>query len=99
MTSNSKTNSRKSTSNEIVFRAVQTIVKANTTWTGTMTELQNSILKLKLNQEEKTLIPKSPSSLRLVLNNVINRLRNQGIGVRFGRTTDSMRTRFVKFVK
>ena len=80
--------------NELVFTKLNTILTSN--WTGTMTNLMSAIKKVS-NRRERNMLPGSPSALRLVINRVVNRLRNRGIGVRFGRTTDHTRTRFVKF--
>jgi len=67
-------------------------------WTGTMTDLMSD-LKWALNNDQRRVLPRSPSALRLVVNRVVNRIRNRGIGVRFGRTTDHARTRFVTFTQ
>jgi len=66
------------------------------TWTGTMTELNSTLRKI-LGRRQSQVLPGSPGALRVVLNRVVNRLRNRRIGVRFARTTDHTRTRFVKF--
>ena len=83
---------------EAVMTGVLSIINGNNarTWTGTMTEL-NSILKKVLGRRQSQVLPGSPGALRIVLNRVVNRLRNRRIGVRFARTTDHTRTRFVKF--
>ena len=83
---------------ETVLNGVLSIINGNNarTWTGTMTEL-NSILKKVLGRRQSQVLPGSPGALRIVLNRVVNRLRNRRIGVRFARTTDHTRTRFVKF--
>lgn len=85
---------------EAVMTGVLSIIPSNNakTWTGTMTGL-NSILKKVLGRRQSQVLPGSPGALRTVLNRVVNRLRNRKISVRFGRTTDHMRTRFVKFAK
>ena len=83
---------------EAVMTGVLSIINGNNarTWTGAMTEL-NSILKKVLGRRQSQVLPGSPGALRIVLNRVVNRLRNRRIGVRFARTTDHTRTRFVKF--
>jgi len=68
--------------------------KPSGSWMGTMTELQ-SILNKSMGESN---LPGSPSALRVVLNRTVNRLRSRGISVKFARTTDSARTRYVKFV-
>jgi len=80
--------------NEIVFRGVVSIMKvqSGSRWTGTMTNLTTALNRV-LSRRQRTLLPGSPGALRVVVNRVANRLRNRGIGVRFGRTTDHTRTR------
>lgn len=99
MASNSKKNPRQLTSDELVFRGIKTIVRTKRSWLGTMTNLIAAIHEVKLNAEEKRVMPKSPSALRVVVNRVVNRLRSRGISVKFGRTTDHTRTRFVRFAR
>ena len=84
--------------NEIVFRGVVSIMKvqSGSRWTGTMTNLTTALNRV-LSRRQRTLLPGSPGALRVVVNRVANRLRNRGIGVRFGRTTDHTRTRYVRF--
>jgi hypothetical protein len=84
--------------NEIVFRGVVSIMKvqSGSRWNGTMTNLTTALNRV-LSRRQRTLLPGSPSALRVVVNKVTNRLRNRGIGVRFGRTTDHTRTRYVRF--
>ena len=83
---------------ELVFRGIMSVTESQSTssWTGTMTRLTSSLNRV-LSKRQRTFLPGSPSALRLVINRVANRLRNRGIGVRFGRTTDHGRTRFVRF--
>jgi hypothetical protein len=85
---------------EIVFRGIVSIVRKQSSsgWTGTMTSLTSALNRV-LSKSQRTQLPGSPSALRLVINRVANRLRSRGIGVRFGRTTDHGRTRFVKFTQ
>ena len=99
MASNSKKNPLRMTSDEIVFRGIKTIVREKKSWSGTMTLLANSIRKVNFTVEERSVMPKSPSALRVVVNKVVNRLRHRGISVKFGRTTDHTRTRFVRFAR
>jgi len=97
MTNNSKTDRRDSTE-EIVLRGIVSVMERQTAtvWTGTMTNLTTALNRV-LSKHQRTFLPNSPSALRLVINRVVNRLRSRGIGVRFGRTTDHTRTRFVRF--
>jgi hypothetical protein len=83
---------------EIVSRGITSITRNHSmsNWVGTMTSLTTALNRV-LSKHQRTLLPGSPSALRLVINRVANRLRSRGIGVRFGRTTDHSRTRFVKF--
>ena len=99
MASNSKKNPLQITSEELVFRGIKTIVNEKRSWTGTMTSLSIAIRKNKLTANEKRVMPKGPAALRVIVNRVVNRLRSRGVSVQFGRTTDHMRTRFVKFAR
>jgi hypothetical protein len=84
----------------VIFRGINSIVErqAEGTWIGTMSEL-NTALNRVLSKKQRTLLPGSPGALRVVINRVANRIRNRGIGVRFGRTTDHSRTRYVRFAQ
>jgi hypothetical protein len=86
--------------NDVVVRGIESIVERQTrgTWIGTMSGL-NTALNRVLSQRQRTLLPGSPGALRVVINRVANRIRSRGIGVRFGRTTDHSRTRFVRFAQ
>ena len=70
--------------------------KDNMMWKGTMTELSTVLVRV-LGKKRSTILPGSPGALRIVVNRVINRLRSRGISVRFARTTDHVRTRYVRF--
>lgn len=96
MNANSKTN----VVDNMIFRGVNSIIERQSRgiWIGTMSEL-NTALNRVLSKKQRTLLPGSPGALRVVINRVANRLRNRGIGVRFGRTTDHSRTRFVRFAQ
>lgn len=63
--------------------------RKNGQWIGTMTELGSTI---------DTSI-QSPSYLRRVLNVAVPAIRNAGVSVKFGRTTDHSRTRYVRFIQ
>lgn len=67
-------------------------------WSGTMTELGTNLIKV-LTKKQSEMLPGSPGALRVVLNRVINRIRNRKVSVKFARTTDYMRTRIVKFTR
>jgi len=99
MASNSKKNPQKVTSDELVFRGIKSMIRNRRSWSGTMTDLISVIRNTKLSTEENHVMPKGPAALRVVVNRVVNRLRSRGISVKFGRTTDHMRTRFVKFAR
>lgn len=96
MASNSKSN----TVDEIVLNGIISVVEnsKSRTWAGTMTEL-NSVLVKVLNKKQSGMLPGSPSALRVVINRVVNRLRNRSVSVRFARTTDHGRTRYVRFAR
>jgi hypothetical protein len=85
--------------NELVFTKVSTMVnnQFGRNWTGTMSNLMVALNRLSSRRQREAL-PGSPSALRVVINKVTNRLRSRGIGVKFGRTTDHTRTRYVKFI-
>jgi hypothetical protein len=83
---------------EIVLSKVNTIVEnqSGSRWTGTMTNLMTALNRVS-SKRQREILPGSPSALRVVINRVANRLRNRGIGVKFSRTTDHARTRYVRF--
>lgn len=94
MTSNSKTNSL---DNAVVDGVIRVIDRSNVqAWTGTMTELNSALVKV-LGKKQSLVLPGSPGALRVVVNRVANRLRSRGVSVRFARTTDRNRTRYVRF--
>ena len=61
-------------------------------WVGTMTELRSA-----MGFSRSKNFTTNPSILRRVVNTVAYSLRKQGVSVKFGRSTDHMRTRFVSF--
>lgn len=95
---------RNNTINEvdnIVFRGISAVVNAESNgglWKGTMSELMTALNRVS-SKRQRTILPGSPGALRIVINRVANRIRNRGIGIRFGRTTDHARTRFVRFTQ
>lgn len=85
----------------IIYRGIYAIVNAEGNgglWKGTMSELKTALNRVS-SKRQRTILPGSPGALRIVINRVVNRLRNRGIGVRFGRATDHARTRFVRFTQ
>lgn len=86
--------------NDVVFNSVLNFLDRQNVnvWTGTMTELSSGLIRVS-GKKISSVLPGSPSALRVVLNRVVNRLRNRKVGVRFGRTTDHTRTRYVRFTR
>ena len=107
MTSNSKTSARKNSTevnvDDVVLTGVLTMLKAGpTTWIGTMTDVSDNlgpITSTLMGKKVRKNLPGSPGALRVVLNRIAQRLRSRGVSVRFGRTTDHTRTRFVRFAR
>lgn len=94
MVSNSKENSIQ---NDLILNGILKLVEnKNSEWSGTMTELGSALAKI-LGKKNSNVIPGSPGALRVVINRVINRIRNRSVSVRFGRTPDHTRTRYVRF--
>ncbi len=91
-----KTNRRvRNDVSDVLFTSVKRMVSRRATpWVGTMTDLNSAVARV---QGTKETLVKSPYALRLVLNKVVNRLRNAGVSVRFLRSTSKNRTRLVKF--
>jgi len=85
---------------EVIFRGITSIMERQSVsiWTGTMTNLTTALNRV-LSRRQRTLLPGSPGALRVATNRVVNRLRNRGISVRFGRTPDHARTRYVRFAR
>lgn len=79
---------------DTILNGVLMVLDKNNIWVGTMTNLKSQLV---VELGRKTRLPRSPSALRVVLNRVINRLRTRGVSVRFGRTNDRTRTRYVRF--
>lgn len=84
-----------SVDNLVLSGVLKVLNKDNSSWIGTMTEL-NSVLARTVGNQSKSL-PGSPSALRVVLNRIVNRLRSRKVSVKFARTTDHTRTRYVTF--
>lgn len=95
MTYNSKT----MLVDNLILEGVLTILEKNdSSWIGTMTELNSNLVKV-LGKKRSDMLPGSPSALRIVLNRVVNRLRNRKVSVKFARLNDHVRTRYVKFTR
>ena len=86
------------TVDDVVFSGVLSFLGRQGSWAGTMTDLSSGIVRT-VGKKNSSVLPGSPSALRTVLNRVVNRLRNRKISVKFGRTTDHTRTRYVKFAR
>lgn len=103
MASNSKKTVRRNASvdntDNVVLQGVLSVLDKNndSVWTGTMTDL-SLVLRRLVDKKSKVMLPRSSSALRVVMNRVVNRLRSRGVSVRFNRTTDHMRKRFVKLI-
>lgn len=96
MTSNSKTISV----DNLVLNGILKGIENATEWHGTMTDLDTLLVKAySRNGTKLSALPGSPSALRVVVNRITNRLRSRGISVRFARSTNRTRTRYVKLVK
>lgn len=96
MASNNRENGQLS---DVILTGVLALLNRRTSgvWAGTMSELDNSLTKV-LGKKVPENWPGSPSALRVALNKTVNRLRVRSVAVRFGRSTDHTRTRYVKFV-
>jgi hypothetical protein len=83
---------------DVVLTGILTVlVRSNVRiWSGTMTELQTALSRV-LGKGRSRVLPGSPGALRVVVNRVVNRLRARSVSVRFARTPDHARTRFVRF--
>ncbi len=83
----------------LILNGVLTVVKSTkkSSWVGTMTDLNSALVKV-LGRSSSKLLPKSPSALRVALNKTLTRLRNRSVSVKFSRSSDHARTRYVEFV-
>lgn len=93
MALNSKINSTHKEINDTLFQGVVSMLKKYSAWSGTMTELNNSLVKV-LGKRVPQSWPGSPSALRVSFNQVVNRLRNAGVSIRFARS----KNRLVKMI-
>ena len=97
--STTRSNAQTNVDNVVLTGILTVLDRSNVrSWSGTMTELQTVLVRV-LGKKRSTVLPGSPGALRVVINRVANRLRNRGIGVRFARTTDHARTRYVRFTR
>ena len=78
---------------ETVRTRILNLVDREGIWVGTMTELRSAIGF----GRSKSLT--NPSMVRRVVNTIASSLRKRGVSVKFGRSTDHMRTRFVSFTQ
>lgn len=83
------------TKEDLVLVAVLDFLDKHPNWIGTMTALRKRLLT-NVSKINARYLPGSPSALRVVMNKIVNRLRCRRISVKFGRTSDRTRTRFVK---
>lgn len=95
MVSKSKSVVRKTVVENTVLQGVLTVLDKGGTWIGTMTDLNTELVK---RLGKKIILPQSPSALRIALNRVVGKLRRRGVSIKFGRTTDHTRTRYVRFI-
>ena len=79
-----------------IFNGVLQVIRnsKNGEWVGTMTQLRKQVSRL----VGSTTVPGSPSAMRVTVNNILRRIRKAGVSVKFGRSSDSTRTRYVKFI-
>lgn len=83
---------KQSNIDNIILNGVVKVV-SNKSWSGTMTQLTKALSRV-LDKQESQVLPGSPAALRIVINRVVNRIRNRKIGVKFVRTH---KDRLVKF--
>lgn len=85
---------------DLVFTKINAVLdrQDDNPWTCTMTSLRSAINRI-ASRHQRSVLPGSPSALRVTVNRIANRLRNRGVGVRFGRITDHARTRYVRFTR
>lgn len=96
MTYNREETMRIEAENTLVNSVISMLKRRSTPWTGTITEL-NSIIVKSVGKNVREVWPRSPSALRVMLNKVVNRIRNAGVSIRFTRSADHNRTRLVSF--
>jgi|SRR5579885_2450889 len=97
MTYNREETMKVEVENTLVKSVISMLEKRSTPWVGTMTDLNGIVMKTVKKTGVPSSWPRSPSALRVVLNRVVNRIRNQGVSVRFVRSADHERNRLVVF--
>jgi hypothetical protein len=90
----SKSTTKSKEIQDILFTSVTKMLRKKSKFVGTMTDLNLVVARM---QGINGTLVSTPSALRVVLNKVVNRLRNAGVSVRFTRSTDKARSRLVKF--
>jgi hypothetical protein len=97
---NSERNAVENSVDSVVLNGVLSVVERSnkSAWIGTMTDLNSALVRV-LGRKKSVVLPKSASSLRVVLNRIANRIRNRSVGVRFIRSSDHSRTRYVRFTQ
>ena len=104
MSSRSKSTTHRITNqtsiDDTVLNGILTVLVRNNgnTWSGTMTDLTAALSRV-LGKRRSVILPGSPGALRVVVNRVVNRLRARRISVRFSRTPDHARNRYVRFTR
>ena len=100
MVLNKKRNVVENSVDSVVLNGVLSVVERSnkSAWIGTMTDLNSALVRV-LGRKKSGVLPKSASSLRVVLNRIANRIRNRSVGVRFIRSSDHSRTRYVRFTQ
>lgn len=79
----------------LVVEAIASFATDSQRWVGTMTQLSRKINR-NLARSQKEHLPGSASALRKVIDRNLRRIRSRGISVKFSRSPDRMRTRFVE---
>ena len=90
-------NMEETTVDNVVVTALTSFASDTQHWVGTMTQLNRKINRT-LARSEREYLPGSASALRRVIDRNLRRIRSRGISVKFSRSTDRMRTRFVELV-
>lgn len=82
---------------DVVLNSVVANVRRNGSWSGSMSELVVRVRRDYGNVRQVQGWPQNARGMRAVVDRLARRLRTAGIKVRFGRTTDHARKRFVEF--
>lgn len=83
----------------LVVDGVVRLLASREAWQGSMTELDSAVRRVLRRKNAVAGWPANPRGLRAVVDSVVPTLRRLGVKVRFGRTTDHARKRFVEFVR